>query len=123
MAWDHHADSARSLKPWLDPSGSGVASLKGLYPGSVQEGKAQVGNYFSLYPNPAGSTLWFSSRTPRQGIVTYRVYDLRGALLMEGNGELSAPVMFDVGSLQSGFYLLLVEYGTVRELLKFVKTR
>lgn len=120
VAWDYNSDSAKSLKHWLDPSGTGVSSLGGLIPGSVREKRTREGSYFKLWPNPAGSILWFSSLSSSKTDVSYRVYDLRGALLMEGRGDLSSPVRVDTGRLQGGFYLIYLDNGEGKELMKFV---
>ena len=123
VAWDYHSESAKSLKPWLDPAGTGVSSIDGLNPGSVQEERVRKGKCFSLWPNPVSSMLWFSSLSPGGGAVTYRVYDLRGALLVEGTGELPGPLGVEVDGLQSGFYLMLLESATGRDVFKFVVSR
>jgi len=94
-----------------------------LYPNSVQERSLQKDKNFSLYPIPASKSLWFSARIPGEGRVAYTAYDLRGAALLHGEGELSAPVMIDVGQLQCGFYLLLMEFKGEREIHKFVISR
>lgn len=121
VAWDYHSDSARSLKFWLDPTASGQRSLDGLYPNSVPEVPGRGGEVFSLYPNPTGSTLWVSAHSPK-GRVSYVIYDLKGAVLLQGDGDLSAPLQLDVAALQSGLYLLLLDFEQEREVLKFVKS-
>ncbi|MCP4313493.1 MAG: trypsin-like peptidase domain-containing protein [Bacteroidetes bacterium] len=123
VAWDYHSDSSKSLKPWLDPTDSGIRSIEGLHPGSVQENEIQRGRDFKLYPNPAGNTLWFYSRSLPEERISYMVYDLRGTLLLQGEGLLPGPVMVDVGRLRAGLYLLLLESGAKREILKFVISR
>ena len=123
VAWDYRDDADRSLQQWLDPTGSGLRSIEGLHPSGVEEGRTQVGSQFSLWPNPAGGELWFSSRTLREGDATYRIFDLRGAIVLEENIRLPGPVQVNVGELQEGFYLLLIEYGTTKEMLKFVKSK
>ncbi len=122
VAWDYHHDSARSLKPWLDPTGSGVSSVQGLHPGGIQENRPTSGSRFTLRPNPAGNDLWISSLNPLEGLVSYRIFDLRGSLRLEGEEALPGPVRVNVDRLQEGFYLLLLRYGSEYELIKFVKS-
>jgi len=123
VAWDYREDAARSLKPWLDPTGSGSSSIEGLYPSGVGDVSAQAGSDFSLWPNPASKELWFTSRSLREGDATYRIFDLRGALIMEEEFRLPGPVQVNLDELQEGLYLLLIEYGTAKEMLKFVKSK
>lgn len=61
-----------------------------------------VSNGFTLYPNPASSTLNIQTNF---GISSYQIYDVTGALLMskEYNGSI------DVSSLTVGAYFISVE--------------
>ncbi len=122
VAWDYRSDSAQSLKPWLDPAGTGVRIIDGLHPGSIPENRPILGSDFTAWPNPAGSELWFSARTSRNGSVKYRVFDLRGALLLEGEAGLPGPVLLNISDLPGGLYLLSLIHGPEQEILKFVKT-
>ena len=123
VAWDYHDDSARSLEPWLDPLGSGLTSIEGLHPSGVGDVSAQVASDFSLWPNPATSELWFTSRSLKEGDATYKIFDLRGALVMAKEFRLPGPVLVNMDEFQEGLYLLLIEYGTAKEMLKFVKSK
>lgn len=120
VAWDYHSDSARSLKPWLDPANSGVRSIEGLNPGSKEERKIERGKIFSLWPNPATSLLWFSAPGLNEGKIKYSIYDMRGALLLEDRVDLNGPVSVFVDGLSPGFYLMDIQSRTVRERIKFI---
>ncbi len=123
VAWDYDDDAARSLEPWLDPTGSGLRSIEGLHPSGVGDVSTQVASDFSLWPNPASKELWFSSHSLREGDATYRIFDLRGALVMEEEVRLPGPVLVNMDELQEGLYLILIENGSAKEMLKFVKSK
>lgn len=122
-AWDYRSDSAHSLKPWLDPAGTGVRYIHGLHPGSVPENRPVLGSDFTIWPNPAKSELWFSARSGQYGNAKFRIFDLRGRLLQEGEAELPGPVLLNVNALPGGLYLLSIKLGSEQEILKFVKTQ
>ena len=42
---------------------------------------------------------------------------------MEEEVRLPGPVPVNMDELQEGLYLLLIEYGTAKEMLKFVKSK
>jgi len=123
VAWDYHPEPARSLKSWLDPTGSGLTSLDGLQPQTLPVRPPVESNTFRLFPNPADEIVWFSALKPRNGFVSYKVFDLQGALLTGGEGSLPGPVRVDVRGLGNGLYLILLESDEGREIHKFVKSQ
>ena len=123
IAWDYHPDASRSLKPWLDPVAAGVQSIGGLSPGAVPDYKPVKDRSYRVFPNPVGDLLWLSASGPHAGVLTYRIFDLRGVLLLEGSGALPGPLEVNVNELGSGIYVIQIESGTNREVQKFVISR
>lgn len=120
VAWDYSSDSEKSLKAWLDPTASGVTSLKGLHPGGIGEERPVRGSNFSLWPNPSSGTFRFSAHDPRGDHVQYRIFDIRGALLLEAEDFLPGPVEVNVDGLPEGLYFLEINHDAGHELLKFM---
>lgn len=120
VAWDYHSDSAKSLKPWLDATASGVRSLEGLHPGAAGKERTADGSDFSLWPNPSTGKLWFSTQNPGEILTHYRIFDIRGALILENQAFLPGPVEVDVGGLPGGLYFLEIAHEADREVLKFM---
>ena len=123
VAWDYYSDSDRSLKPWLDPIGSGLTSIPGLHPDAIGQIRPVLASNFSLWPNPAAEELWISALNKREGKAICRIFDLRGTLLMWEEFSMGGPVRLDLEKLPQGLYLLLIESGAGQELLKFVKSK
>ncbi|MGW8315599.1 MAG: trypsin-like peptidase domain-containing protein [Bacteroidales bacterium] len=105
-AWDYSALPEESLKYWLDPLNAGVTSLNGYAPvGTGPALKASAGK-FILYPNPAGETLFLASGTAWTGEVTYRILNMTGSLVGNGNFGPGDQGVVDVSKLEPGIYLI-----------------
>ncbi len=120
VAWDYYSDPAKSLKTWLDPTASGVTSLEGLHPGGIGEERPVRGSDFSLWPNPSSGTFQFSAHDPGEIQVQYRIFDVRGTVMLEAQGILPGPVEVNVDGLPGGLYFLEIKHDAGRELLKFM---
>ncbi|MFH0756091.1 MAG: T9SS type A sorting domain-containing protein [Bacteroidota bacterium] len=120
VAWDHNRESNRSLKPWLDPVGSGQSSLDGYEPVSTDPVLSVPGSHFRVYPNPAGEFLYFSTDHSGHDQAEFMVYDMSGAIRLTGRSDSQGPGRIDIRSLDHGIYLLQIETGFGRETHKFV---
>jgi len=73
-----------------------------------------IGDAFSLWPNPASSTVWLIISTANYTKAEIRLYDARGAKvlvketnLFSGNNQFS----LNLASLAQGTYELIVDWG------------
>ncbi len=95
------------LQGFQQPINSGVGIS------SLERGSSTV----KLYPNPAQNELWIDLSIPLSTQITYRVYDMGGKEMMEGN-FISRPFnsiaeQIDVGNICSGNYILILYHGQV----------
>ena len=99
-------------------------SLQPMLPG-VQ--KAQVLSKHAdviVWPNPTESTANLTIDSPIEDVVSLSVYDLTGKLLYTVQSPVmigSTTIPLDVDALTSGFYLVQVVGGSIREEVKFRK--
>lgn len=79
-----------------------------------------ISNKVQVYPNPAGSALYFEGL---RGKGTYSITDAMGREVFsssfEGNAGIAVPV--NVSGLAKGIYFLRLTQGDKREAIKFVK--
>ncbi len=120
VAWDHNQETNRSLKPWLDPVGSGQSSLEGYEPSGTDPVPSVPCSDFRVYPNPAGEFLYFLTDKTGHDQAEFRVYDISGAIRLTGRSGSPGPVRIDIRSLDPGVYMLQIETGSGRETHKFV---
>jgi hypothetical protein len=106
MHWDQCGTSSnRQLKPWLDPTNSGVMSLNGKNQcGSVGIGE-KAATIINIFPNPA--TQYINIVTD-ETIEMNRMYTIDGKILLET--EISENI--DVSKLPSGPILIEVIFKT-----------
>ncbi len=115
VAWDYNEPAALSLRPWLDPAGSGVSSIAGYYHGSVAPFLQTPGRQFRVYPNPAQASLYITGKPGHTDIVVYNLYGLSGALQLSGKGVLPGPIRIGTGAIDPGIYLLQIISGSRSE--------
>lgn len=73
-------------------------------------------NKFTIYPNPAGSQIYFNTNT---AILEIKIYDLIGNLLMETFGSDIHSI--NVENLPTGVYLILAKGNNSNSTTKFLK--
>jgi hypothetical protein len=80
---------------------------------------------FSLYPNPANTTLYLKSNSIKLANLSYRIIDIHGIVMKEGiltAGSMESVI--DINSLPASVYLLqLSDSKEVIKQLRFVKMR
>jgi len=124
MAWDYYGDNDASLKPWLDPGNTGVETIGGYLPNSVDPGTQFPGSRFSLFPNPANETLFVSSSGTLPGMdLSYGIYNHSGALLLSGNMEKALTTRIETASLTPGLFVIRIEGPEFHEAHKFIVNR
>ena len=77
-----------------------------------------------VWPNPTESTANLTIDSPVEDVVSLSVYDLTGKLLYTVQSPVmigSTTIRLDVDALTSGFYVVQVVGGTIREEVKFRK--
>ena len=112
-----------SLRPWLDPLGTGAISIDGYHPTGIEPHPVIERNRFSLYPNPVSHILHISSGNSQGGLNRFQVLDISGTRQLSGslNGDGSGSI--DTTPLSPGIYLIRFENGDYPEIHKFIVTR
>jgi lysyl endopeptidase len=120
VAWDHNEENILSLRPWLDPGGTGQNSLEGYNPLASGPQAIAPDLQFRIYPNPAGSVLCVSRTGPGSAEVRYSIYDAGGALRLSGSESMRETLWIRLGLEDPGLYFICLETGGCSEIHKFV---
>ncbi len=123
MSWDYNGESGPSLKPWLDPGNTGITVLEGYKPIGLEPTSHQSLGRFTLFPNPVGDQLYVSVPDGLDDPVSYRIYNLSGALVLEGNLYEKASNQIETTLLTEGIYVVHLVSSPVQEVHKIVITR
>lgn len=110
-AWDYSVLPEASLKPWLDPTNSGVSELSGYEPVSSGPDWKAPATRFTLYPNPAGEILYLSSAIQWTGSIRYRILNMTGSQVADGVLSPGDPGEVNVSALEPGIYLITLSGG------------
>lgn len=115
--------SNRQLKPWLDPTSSGVLTLTGKdNTCTTGEAEFELENIFSMYPNPATDVLTIESTGFNESVHTISIYDQTGKLVNTIN-VMPGVVKKDISlnNLSKGVYNVTISNGERSTSKKFVK--
>jgi lysyl endopeptidase len=115
MAWDYEEAKGNALKPWLDPTGSGVEVLSGYNPTSTGPAETGTAMHFVVYPNPAEGLFHIESLVPGQGNGTYRIINLSGALIKRGILDANGHAEIRTTAMSPGLYIISVGTGEYLE--------
>ncbi len=123
MAWDYNGESGPSLKPWLDPGNTGVMALGGYEPIGLESTTHLSVDQFTLFPNPVGDQLYVSVPDGLNDPVSYRIYNLSGALVLDGILYQKFSNQIETSLLTEGIYVVHLVSSPVQEVHKIVITR
>ena len=126
MSWTGNGSSSSSsrLSDWLDPNGSGVASLDGFDPNggvdvpafcltSVKEIDDNIS--FEMYPNPASNSLTVMLFNNGLNEVCVELVDLQGRLMSSHKNISGASMKVDLSCVSSGVYFIrVIAEGTIQ---------
>jgi hypothetical protein len=106
--WDMNGTNAdRQLKPWLDPTNSGVMTLDGKNSGTVgMADEIEKAILVSIYPNPATGIITIKSDVSLLGS-GFLIKNLSGKLVIQGQ-LLNENTSVELQHLPPGFYFLKV---------------
>lgn len=123
MSWDYNGESGPSLKPWLDPGNTGVTVLGGYSPIGVEPKTHPSRAHFTLFPNPVGDQLYVSAPSGLKEPISYKIYNLSGALVLDGILNQNASNQIETTFLTEGIYVVQLLSSPVQEVHKIVITR
>jgi len=123
MAWDYNGESGPSLKPWLDPGNTGVVALGGYHPIGIEQTPTLSRGHFTLFPNPVGDQLYVSAPNGLNDPIFYKIYNLSGALVLEGILYQNASNQIETTFLTEGVYVVQLLSSPVHEVHKIVISR
>jgi hypothetical protein len=108
MAWDYEEEKGNGLAQWLDPLDSGVGTLGGYSPTSVEPVQALTEKRFQVYPNPASGIFSIVSKNQLTTRATYVIRNISGAMLYQGDLDHEGRASIDTGTFPPGIYLISV---------------
>ena len=112
--WDQNGTEAnRQLKPWLDPSNTGVMTLDGKNAASVGIEKInQSKNDILIYPNPAYDNIYIECKKAENiNKVKVSLININGTLVFEDDVYINENYMLnriDIRNLKHGIYFITI---------------
>ena len=103
-SWDYYNDPLRSLKPWLDPAGTGVAALDGV---EISTGLPAVDRQeLMVWPNPGNGL--YTIHIPQDAMegIYLSIFDLTGKIVFKKYYESTNRIFIDITAQPSGVYIL-----------------
>ncbi len=101
------------LKPWLDPTNSGVTTLTGTFSPCTATSITErlLDNYVNIYPNPSNSIFNISIELDKSNDLNIRVYDVIGQLVSDKkiNNTMGGNYSIDLSSETSGIYFVEIK--------------
>lgn len=98
------------------------------FPNDNENCASFTGNVFLVsnpYPNPALTEVILPVILPEEGTVLYKLYDNKGSLIEESNGQLLpkglSQIQLNISSLRSGFYAIQFTYKDKSIVKRFIK--
>lgn len=107
-SWSGSNDSTR-VKNYLDPLGTNVQTLSGMDYNQDPNASIDMASNQSVkvYPNPSKGMVYFD--IPETGKANYKVYDMSGRCVKEGNTVLSTTTQaVNLSTLGNGMYTLVL---------------
>ncbi len=117
--WDKNGTtSASQLKPWLDPSNTGITTLSG-FPVGIEEFAEISDGFFMLYPNPSNGeiTLWFNDSAFGKTF-NIRVSNMLGQPVYSDKLDVFYHLDIDLQHLRKGMYFIEMEGENQRQIQK-----
>ena len=108
MSWDYEKEKDKELARWLDPLDSGVETLGGYNPSSLDPVKAPAEKRFQVYPNPASRFFSIVSNMHAASSATFVIRNISGALLYQGELDHEGRAIVDTDTFPPGIYLISV---------------
>jgi hypothetical protein len=115
--------SIKQLKPWLDPTNSGVLSLSGSS-NPCTSLTALLENNFSaitIYPNPSSDILNIDLSSANEEVQSIFLVDITGKLIQTIDVHENALLKLNLSSFASGLYYIKISSATntvVRQVVK-----
>lgn len=122
VAWDYYGLSGPSLKPWLDPAGTGASFLDGLSPSRVQKRIPTAASPITLFPNPVTGVLHITFKGGNGGPFEYRIFDSAGVRRLAGMSQGENGTVISTRTLEEGIYFIEIESRTYRGHEKIIVT-
>lgn len=91
------------------------------YKNSNQKDTLQYNDCFSVFPVPAENFIIITNKKDAFVDAYYRIFDLNGRLLKNGNIENSLWFNIDISSLKKGMYIIEIAGNDLKEVKKFIK--
>jgi hypothetical protein len=121
--WTSNGSTAnRQLKPWLDPTNTGVLTLDGAYaPCSAGSEEISIDNLVNVYPNPSNGVVNIQISELTTETLHYAVYNQFGQLVLNGSvasGNMNYSI--DLSAMAKGIYFVDFTMGMKKASKKVV---
>lgn len=116
------ATTGLQLKPWLDPTNSGVTTLAGSLsctPAAINE-QESLENYLTIYPNPNNGSFNVNIELPKANDVTISIINVVGQVISTEkiNNTMGGTYAMDIASQVSGMYFVEIKTNDSRVVKK-----
>jgi hypothetical protein len=109
------------LKPWLDPTNTGITVLNGFYVGVKESPEVNQG-FFDVYPNPVNDKLFVKFNNFDFSIVHIEIFNIFGKNLFTSEQRITATeIAIDTKSLKPGIYFVRIsnqQHSSVERIVK-----
>ncbi len=108
MAWDHEKDKGNELAQWLDPLDSGVGTIGGYNPTSLEPLEYASEKRYQVFPNPATGIFTIVSTKRVATRASFVIRNISGALLYQDELDHEGRATVDLPLLPPGIYLISI---------------
>lgn len=74
----------------------------------------------SLFPNPSNGEFDVSLLSSENGVINYKIYDIKGSLINENSSILNTTNHFNLQNLNSGIYFIALKNDQLSKQIRFV---
>lgn len=74
----------------------------------------------SLFPNPSNGEFDVSLLSSENGVINYKIYDIKGSLINENSSLLNATNHFNLQNLNAGIYFIALKNDQLSKQIRFV---
>ncbi len=119
-SWKDYPANNQQLKYWLDPNNTGVTTLNGYDPATLDVASIDYSSHTKIFPIPASEVLKINFNTQLENETKLLVYNNTGALietkLLNNNENI-----LDIKNLSSGIYFIRITDGNSSFNSRFIK--
>jgi hypothetical protein len=112
--------TSKQLKPWLDPTNSGVASIAGSYCGPQSVSEKSLDDAIRIYPNPGSGLFIVASEFEKPKNIKICVFNVMGQTIENKNfvNAIDTKLQLDLSNQSVGIYFIEINVDGVTAVKK-----